>query len=56
MRTLSSVVVIVLLLSACGLKAPLYLPQKAPPPQKSSTPQKSPAPQPQQPSDEERRE
>ncbi|WP_156304351.1 LPS translocon maturation chaperone LptM [Nitrosospira briensis] len=53
MRTLSSVVVTVMLLSACGLKAPLYLPQKAPP-QKSSTPQQSPAPQPQQPSDEEK--
>ncbi|WP_083400943.1 LPS translocon maturation chaperone LptM [Nitrosospira briensis] len=37
MRTLSSAILIVLLLSACGLKGPLYLPQEpvAPQPKQS---------------------
>lgn len=49
MRTLTASLLIVLLLSACGLKGPLYLPQKELP---SLEPQ--PQSQPQQPQDEEK--
>ncbi|WP_097066073.1 LPS translocon maturation chaperone LptM [Nitrosovibrio sp. Nv4] len=45
MRTLTTSLLIVLLLSACGLKGPLYLPQKETP---------SPQPQPRQSQDEEK--
>jgi len=43
MHTVSSVVLVALLLSACGLKGPLYLPQE-PAPEKPAPaqPQKSP--------------
>ena len=43
MRTLSTAVLVALLLNACGLKGPLYLPQE-PAPEKppAAQPQKSP--------------
>ncbi len=40
MRTLCTASLLILLLGACGLKAPLYLPQ-AQSPQKSTQPQQS---------------
>ncbi|MDN5753241.1 MAG: lipoprotein [Nitrosospira sp.] len=43
-----------MLLGACGLKGPLYLPQEAPPQQSPQSPQTS-QPQPQQSLDEEKR-
>lgn len=49
MRTLTASILIVLLLSACGLKGPLYLPQK-----ESPSPQPQPQSQPQQSQDEEK--
>ncbi|WP_121169263.1 lipoprotein [Nitrosovibrio sp. Nv6] len=49
MRTLTASLLIALLLSACGLKGPLYLPQK-----ESPSPQPQPQSQPQQSQDEEK--